>query len=78
VGNFIFMGLWPLLGAIFMGYVFVEVIPTLNSTTLTVGLGAMALGLIPMTYYWIKGNPYFDTPTKEDRHAVIVELEQNL
>ncbi len=76
--NFIFMGLWPLVGAVFMAVMFVKTIPGLNGTTLWVGLGAMALGLIPMTYYWMKGNPYFDLPTKEDRVAVIEEFEMNL
>ena len=78
VSNFIFMGLWPLIGAIFMAVMFVKTIPTLNGTTLWVGLGAMALGLIPMTYYWVKGNPYFELPTKEDRLAVLEEFEINL
>jgi len=78
VKNFIFMGLWPLLGAIFMSVVFVKVIPPLNTTTKVVGLGSMALGLIPMSYYWLRGNPYFLMPTKEDRHAVLLEFEQNL
>jgi amino acid transporter len=78
VGNFIFMGLWPLLGALFMGYIFVKVVPGLNGTTLVVGLGAMALGLIPMFFYWFKGNPYFKPATKEDRHAVLEEFEVNL
>ena len=78
VSNFIFMGLWPLLGAIFMVVMFFKAIPGLNGTTLWVGLGAMALGLIPMTYYWVQGNPYFDLPTKEDRVAVLEEFEQNL
>ncbi len=76
--NFVFMGLWPLVGAIFMGVMFVKVIPTLNATDLWVGLGSMALGLIPMTYYWARRSPYFQTPTKEDRHAVLVEFEENL
>jgi amino acid transporter len=76
--NFIFMGLWPLVGAIFMAYLFVEAIPGLNAATLWVGLGAMALGLIPMFYYMAKKNPYFEMPAKEDRHAVLEELEQNL
>jgi amino acid transporter len=76
--NFIFMGLWPLVGAVFMIVMFFKTIPGLNSTTLWVGLGAMALGLIPMAYYWIKGNPYFDMPSKEDRVAVLLEFEQNL
>ena len=78
VTNFIFMGLWPLAGAVFMGFIFTKVIPGLNTTTLVVGLGAMALGLIPMAYYWMKGAPYFELPSREDRHAVIREFEQNL
>jgi amino acid permease len=72
------MGLWPLIGALFMVYLFVKSIPNLNSTTLAVGLGAMALGLIPMSYYWYKKNPYFEMPSKEDRLAVLEEFEQNL
>jgi amino acid transporter len=78
VTNFVFMGLWPLIGALFMVYLFVKSIPNLNSTTLAVGLGAMALGLIPMSYYWYKKNPYFEMPSKEDRLAVLEEFEQNL
>jgi amino acid transporter len=78
VTNFIFMGLWPLVGAVFMGYLFVEAIPGLNAPTLWVGLGAMALGLIPMFYYMSKKNPYFKMAPKEDRVAVLLEFEQNL
>ena len=78
VGNFIFMGLWPLIGAIFMGYIFYESIPGQNATTLSVGLGALALGFIPMAYSWAKGNPYFKLPAKEDRHAVLEEIEEHL
>jgi amino acid transporter len=78
VTNFIFMGLWPLVGAVFMGYLFVEAIPGLNAPTLWVGLGAMALGLIPMFYYMAKKNPYFKMAPKEDRVAVLLEFEQNL
>ena len=78
VTNFIFMGLWPLFGAIFMAVMFFKTIPGLNGVTLFVGLGAMALGLIPMAYYGKKGNPYFDMPTKEDRLAVLEEFEMNL
>ncbi|OYV60031.1 MAG: amino acid permease [Actinobacteria bacterium 21-73-9] len=76
--NFVFMGLWPLVGAVFMGVMFIKVIPTLTNTDLWVGLGSMALGLIPMAYYWAQRNPYFDMPAKEDRHAVVHEFEENL
>jgi amino acid transporter len=79
VKNFIFMGLWPVLGALFMVYIFIEAYKGLNNTTRLVGLGAMALGLIPMSYYWfVKKNAYFEMPSKEDRHAVLQEFEQNL
>ncbi len=76
VGNFIFIGLWPLAGAIFMFYLLYEAIPTLNNVQLIVGLGAMALGLIPMSWYWWKGAPYFKMPSKLDRHAQLLELHQ--
>ena len=77
VSNFIFIGLWPLLGSVFMGYVFVKVIPGLDNTTLWVGLGAMALGLIPMFYFWLVVKaPYFKMAAKADRHVVIEELEE--
>jgi amino acid transporter len=79
--NFFFMGLWPLVGALFMGYMFYKSIPNLwdsNPATVYIGLGAMALGLIPMFIYWAKGVPYFKMPAKEDRVAVIQEFEQNL
>jgi amino acid transporter len=79
--NFFFMGLWPFVGAVFMGYLFVKSIPTLygaDSATVWIGLGAMALGLIPMFYYWSKHNPYYDMPAKEDRVAVLEEFEKNL
>jgi amino acid transporter len=79
VGNFIFMGLWPLVGAVFMGYVLVNQINSLRSTNaeaLWIGLGSMALGLIPLFYYWQKGNPYFKMPSKLDRHAQQIELKQ--
>jgi len=84
VGNFIFMGLWPLVGAIFMGYVLenqVNALRSSNPKALYIGLGTMALGLIPMGYYMFKKNPYFKMPSKLDRHAQdleLVEMQQNL
>lgn len=79
--NFFFMSLWPFVGAVFMGYLFVKSIPTLydaDSATVWIGLGAMVLGLTPMFYYWSKHNPYYDMPAKEDRVAVLEEFEINL
>ena len=76
VNNFIFIGLWPLAGAVFMFYLLWQAIPTLNTVELVVGLGAMALGFIPMAWYWRKGAPYFKMPAKLDRHAQLLELKQ--
>jgi hypothetical protein len=73
------MGLWPFVGAVFMGYVLenqVNYLRTSNPKALWIGLGAMALGLIPLIYYWSRGNPYFKMPSKLDRHAQLIEFEQ--
>jgi amino acid transporter len=78
VKNFILMGLWPLIGAVFMTTMFFKVIPTLDNVTKIVGFGTIALGLIPMLYYWSKGHIYFKMPSKEERVAVLLEVEQNL
>ncbi len=76
--NFIFMGLWPLIGAVFMTVMFFKVIPELDGVTKVVGLGAIALGFIPMLWYWSRGHVYFKMPTKAERIAVMHEIEANL
>jgi amino acid transporter len=79
VKNFLFMGLWPLLGALFMIFVLIKDLPTLDGTTKLIGVGLMAVGLIPMSYYWfVKKSPYFNMPTREEREVVLEEFEQNL
>ena len=59
-----------------MIYLFVKAIPGLNGVELVVGLGSMALGLIPMAWYWYKGAPYFKMPDKVERHAQLLVLQQ--
>jgi amino acid transporter len=61
VSNLVFIGLWPLLGSAFMFWVFVEAVPTLDGTALGVGLGALAVGLLPLGWYWAKRVPYYRT-----------------
>lgn len=78
VKNFIFMGLWPFVGAVFMGVIFFKVLPGLNTTTKIVGLGSMVVGLIPMSWYWYQKAPYFKWVPMRDRHADLVEIQQNL
>ena len=69
--NFFLMGLWPLAGAIFMFVMFAKVIPDLNATTNLVGLGALAIGLVPMTIYWVRGRSYFAKVTPQERLATL-------
>ncbi|WP_198668828.1 APC family permease [Homoserinimonas sp. OAct 916] len=59
VKNFIFIGLWPAVGAIFMVWIFIVSIPTLGLVVDLIGLGALALGIIPLILFWKKGNAYF-------------------
>lgn len=78
VKNFVFMGLWPGVGAVFMAVIFVKVFPGLNTTTKIVGLGSMVVGLVPMAWYWYKRAPYFEWVPLRDRHADLVEIQRNL
>ncbi|WP_370146811.1 APC family permease [Streptacidiphilus sp. EB129] len=64
VSNAIFVGLWPLAGAVFMAFLFVENCMNLPGVQIAIGLGALALGIIPMTWYWIKGSEYYRTGTQ--------------
>ncbi|WP_344445341.1 APC family permease [Kitasatospora nipponensis] len=59
VSNAVFIGLWPLAGAVFMGFLFVENCMTLPGAQLGIGLGALAIGVIPLAWYWAKGSAYY-------------------
>jgi len=59
VKNFVFIGLWPALGAAFMVSIFVASIPTLSTIVLIIGLGSLAVGIVPVVIFWRKGNRYY-------------------
>ncbi len=64
--NFVFMGIFPLFGACFMVFIFIESIATSYVTTvqICIGVGAMAIGVIPAVYYYVKGSAYLhEKPT---------------
>ncbi|NNN30830.1 APC family permease [Streptomyces sp. S3(2020)] len=63
--NFFFGGLWPLLGALFMFWIFVESLGELSRAAITIGVGGLAVGLVPMLWYWKKGSDYY-RPAKLD------------
>lgn len=65
VANFVFGGLWPLLGSVFMFWIFVESLGELSTTAIAIGVGGLAAGLVPMLWYWRQGSDYY-RPAKLD------------
>ncbi|MET8246403.1 APC family permease [Streptomyces sp. NPDC005202] len=63
--NFVLGGLWPLLGALFMFWIFVESLGELSSAAVAIGIGGLAVGLVPMLWYWRQGSDYY-RPAKLD------------
>lgn len=59
IANFVFIGVWPVVGAIFMLAMGVYDVPQMTPVANAVGLGALAVGLIPLAVYWAKGAPFF-------------------
>ena len=59
VRNFIFIALWPGLGAVFMVFVFVAAIPNSTLPVILIGFGALVLGFVPMIIFWRKGRAYY-------------------
>jgi len=52
VGGFVFLLAWPLLGACFCLFVAVVSVPTFDLTTNIVGIGSIAIGIVP--YLWMR------------------------
>ncbi|GGW94566.1 APC family permease [Streptomyces chartreusis] len=65
VGDFVLGGLWPLFGALFMFWIFVESLGELSGSALAIGFGGIAVGLVPMFWYWRQGSDYY-RPAKLD------------
>ncbi|GGR14266.1 APC family permease [Streptomyces roseolus] len=59
VKNLLLGGVWPLLGSAFMLWAFVESLGELSTTALTIGLGGLAAGLVPMAVYRRRGSDYY-------------------
>jgi amino acid transporter len=66
-GNFIFIGLWPFVGAIFMFIVLGESVPSNPAAVNIAGIGTLGLGLIPLTIFWIRGSDYFKRLPRDQR-----------
>ncbi|MGW2516942.1 APC family permease [Streptomyces sp. NPDC001617] len=57
--NFLFGGLWPLFGSLFMFWIFVESLSELSTAAIAIGIGGLAVGLVPMFWYWRQGSDYY-------------------
>jgi amino acid transporter len=58
--NVLLIGLLPTLGAAFMFWILGEFVDTTtDSIVIWAGVGGLAIGLIPLTAYWVLGSPYF-------------------
>lgn len=68
--NFLFGGLWPLFGALFMFWIFVESLGDLSDAAIAIGIGGLAVGLIPMLWYWKQGSDYYRPSRLDATHTV--------
>ena len=61
--NLVTMCLFPLLGGVFMMFIFIESLTSgsLTNTDIYIGIGAILIGVIPLGYYALKGeSPYLN------------------
>ncbi|WP_333776268.1 APC family permease [Streptomyces sp. IBSBF 3136] len=65
VSGFVLDGLWPLLGSVFMFWILVESLGELSGAAIAIGIGGLAVGLVPMLWYWRRGSGYY-RPAKLD------------
>ncbi|OII66411.1 MULTISPECIES: APC family permease [unclassified Streptomyces] len=74
VREFLLGGVWPLTGAGFMLWIFFASLAELPGASVAIGLGGLALGLVPMTWYWRRGSSYY-RPAKLDAVRALAETE---
>ncbi|WP_328875869.1 APC family permease [Streptomyces sp. NBC_00287] len=68
--NFLFGGVWPLFGALFMFWVFVESLGELAPAAIAIGVGGLAAGLVPMLWYWRQGSDYYRPAKLDATHTI--------
>ncbi|MFJ3904334.1 APC family permease [Streptomyces sp. NPDC090025] len=75
VKEFLLGGVWPLLGSAFMLWVFVESLGELSPTARTIGLGGLAVGVLPMLMYWRRGSAYYRDQARLDAARALAAAE---
>ncbi|MFG3496196.1 APC family permease [Streptomyces sp. NPDC047928] len=74
VRDFVLGGVWPLLGAAFMFWIFFESLGELSGTSVAIGLGGLGVGVVPMIWYWRKGSSYY-RPARLDAARVLAAAD---
>ncbi len=74
VKNFLLIGLWPAVGAGFMLYAFIMSIPSNTPTVNALGIGLIAVGVIPLLIFYPKAKRYYsrrplELPAELDKKA---------
>ncbi|MFE5940786.1 APC family permease [Streptomyces sp. NPDC056470] len=73
--NFVFGGAWPLLGALFMFWIFYESLGALETEAKIIGFGGLAVGLVPLFWYWRQGSPYYKPAPLDAAHQEQLDRE---
>lgn len=76
--NFVFMGAYPLVGALFMFWIFGEAIPNQSLIVNAMGLGLLLLGLVPLVFYWTRGSEFLRSRPTLGATPVAQELPKEL
>ncbi|MBT1186076.1 APC family permease, partial [Streptomyces sp. CJ_13] len=72
-GSFLLVGAWPLCGGLFMLWILAQSVTELNAAALTIGLGTLALGTVPMLVSWFRGRSYFQPSPLDPQRAQDVD-----
>ncbi|MFJ8311821.1 MULTISPECIES: APC family permease [unclassified Streptomyces] len=73
ISSFLLGGAWPLLGSVFMFCVFGASLTRLGGAAVTIGLGSLLVGLVPMLWYWRRGSAYYRPALLDATRAVTAD-----
>ncbi|MFE2042359.1 APC family permease [Streptomyces sp. NPDC059477] len=68
--RFVLGGVWPLFGSLFMFWIFFESLGELSGPAIGIGIGGLAVGLVPMLWYWRRGSDYYRPAALDATRAV--------
>ncbi|MFI8386885.1 APC family permease [Streptomyces sp. NPDC085540] len=75
VRHALLIGAWPACGSLFMLWVLYQSLLSLEPTVLLLGIGALAIGIVPLTWYVVADSAYYAGPRARLDAAVADEVE---